>query len=97
MRLKRIIKLARVRYDDLDEGDEFLLPRIEGRPLVASKDGQALGRLLLDEVPACDLTKYPPESVTYSIEGIPEDHAVVDDGCFYFPDCQFDEVETRMI
>ena len=66
MKLIRIIKLARVPYGELDEGDEYehvLSGRVE--------KSYARGYLCNSSpVPAYDTTKYPPEYETYTIKGL---------------------------
>jgi len=70
MKIKRVIKLQRVRYSDLDEGDEFCPPRLYNgklnEALICDGTWHDIGRWI-----ALDFDKYPPESVAYTIEGIP--------------------------
>lgn len=97
MKLIEVVKLQRVRYGDLDDGDRFIYER-DGTYHTAGPDSWA--SLYPDDCfAALDTTKYPPEEITYNIEGIPEDHAVADSGMYFFPGYQFheSEIETRYI
>jgi hypothetical protein len=75
MRLIERVRLKRVRYEDLDKGDEYLSGRIpdkrtKGSTLVNISTGVGWEPKPTHHFPACDTTKYPPESVTYDIVGI---------------------------
>jgi len=74
MKITRVIKLARVSHDNLQEGDGYR-PLVPGTDILCPHDivynytGGGLSRGL---VAALDTKKYPPKSVTYTAEGIPE-------------------------
>lgn len=111
MKLIRVIKLARVKYGDLDEGDEFFYRMCDTETWLSGTDGaywptqKALRKVHRNdsemETFPVDTDKYPPEEVTYTIEGISADdiQAICERGAMYFPDNFFDEseIETRYV
>jgi len=71
MRLIQRFKLRRVIYGDLDVGDEY--SRVDFCPEIIKVKGVNREQLHL-EVKARNTTKYPPESATYDIVGIPDEY-----------------------
>jgi len=68
MKLIRIVKLQRVPYGELDEGDRFgVIVFGKMREYTKRFDGDV--RPDQDKL-ALDTTKYPPESETWNVEGI---------------------------
>jgi hypothetical protein len=79
-RLIRTVKLARVPYDELDEGDEYQgIRNLNTEPVLIKPPSDVWDSVYQNEwVAPTDTTKYPPESVTYTIEGIPEDGVIAE-------------------
>ena len=100
MKLIRIVKLARVKYGDLDEGDRWKMDCDQYKCVMIK------GSIPVDEVEdelvmAYDTTKYPPEDESYSWEGIPADRMIFHADKIVIRPSQvvFDEseIETRYV
>lgn len=95
MKLIRIVKLARVRYGDLEDGDEYRHNPDAYNPFytpLSEKPTRVSGHEHLrpsETAMVCpsDITKYPPESVTYNIEGIDSSYFVPFSGAYAAGDC----------
>lgn len=72
MKRIKVVKLQRVRYGDLDEGDRYHAEWAQTANKGSDKQ-KGMHYIPKDEkVKALNLDKYPPE-VTYTIEGMTED------------------------
>jgi len=107
MKLTRVVKLQRVKYSELDEGDRFMIPEGMGIPyeldgmytLPLSKgENEAIAWHDSTKLRALDTDKHKPESVTYTIEGMPAGLLVFGTRV-YIHGLTFDEseIETRYV
>lgn len=98
MKLIKTVKLQRVRHGDLDEGDDWKLDDPDFNYIQTKGVGIASDDEL---VIACDVDRYPPQEVTYTIEGWPSDRIIHADGVVVLRPSQIvideSKIETRYI